>query len=118
VLSAPVLRELVEPFIEGGDEVTPLDDRQRLGLGQGTRDERRRQHRSGARGGESKSRAPQKSRRVTCRRPLFPPDGCMDASCWNGGALAATARSPKTKAAKCAIHPGGVLFAGLILRKV
>src|SRR5690242_21151110 len=49
VLLAPILGELVEPVVEGGDEMTPLNDRQCLGLCLGARDEgcrdRRRQPR-------------------------------------------------------------------------
>src|SRR5262249_26035925 len=41
VLLAPVLREAVEPGIELGYEMAPLDDLQRLGLSKGSRDERR-----------------------------------------------------------------------------
>src|SRR5262249_13327281 len=43
VLFAPVLREAVEPGIELGYEMAPLDDLQRLGLSKGSRDERRRE---------------------------------------------------------------------------
>ena len=45
VLFSPVLREAIEPGIELGNEVTPLQYFQRLGLGQGGRHERRRERR-------------------------------------------------------------------------
>src|SRR6266498_533577 len=45
VLLSPVLREAIEPGIELGHEMAPLDDLQRLGLSKGSRDERRRERR-------------------------------------------------------------------------
>jgi len=42
ILLAPVRGELVEPFVEGRDEMAPLHHRQRLALGERARDERLR----------------------------------------------------------------------------
>src|SRR6185312_6905062 len=46
ILRAPVLRELIEPFVEGRDEMAPLHDRQRLRCGIGARDKGRGHGRS------------------------------------------------------------------------
>src|SRR6185437_10025381 len=55
VLLAPVLCELVEPFVIGRNEVTPLHDRKGLGVGQGFRDEWCGYQRRAAGGGNGKS---------------------------------------------------------------
>ena len=56
VLLAPVLGELVEPFVVSRDEVAPLHDRQRLGVGQRAGDKRRRERRRRAGGDEGETR--------------------------------------------------------------
>ena len=61
VLVAPFLGEVVEPFVVFRDEVTPLHNRQRLGVGHRARHEWRREHRCRAGSGKGEARVPQES---------------------------------------------------------
>ena len=71
VLLAPVLGELVEPCVVFRNEVAPLHDRQRLGVGHGARHEWRRDQRARRRRqGEARSF---KKRRLVIREILLVP---------------------------------------------
>ena len=66
VLLAPVLCELVEPFVVSGNEVAPLHDRQRLGVGHRAGHKGRR-HRAG--GDEGATRLLQETASRDARKP-------------------------------------------------
>ena len=56
ILLSPILGEVVEPFVVRRNEMAPLHDRQRLGVGQRPRHEWRGKHWCGAGGGKGEAR--------------------------------------------------------------
>jgi len=61
VLLAPVMDEAVDPLVVRRNEVTSLDDFERLGVGQRRRDERRADHRRQAQAAGNRAGPPEKA---------------------------------------------------------